>query len=534
MSHENQADNDRYDAIIVGAGMGGLTTAAFLAVEGQKVLVLEKHDKPGGYLTSFSRGGYRFDAGLFHLNELGPDETISQFMRYWGEEVPAQRVEYQFRWFLGEREFHLDSREIEQSFGASFPAEQATIRRFFDLCHTMLQEIRRMGPPKPPYDMSLAEKLAFGVRSLIAMPTFLRFGRKDGVRVLRRLCRDQALASLLFGYYPVPGLIFQGHAWGWEAIKEGRNYYPVGGMQKIPDAVVRAIERHGGRVLLGTEARRIVVEGGQAKSVECTDGRQFVADVVVSNASLHHTLDVLLEDVPGLERLRKTVMRRKIFPSAMLVFLGMAEGYDFGGINHLLLLDNRALELRQEDLTPDNCPVALVVPPKPEGQAGHSALVVAFLPYEYRDCWATGGSGVRGERYRSLKAEVENILLGRIGRRLGSGFREAIRLLIAATPLTLERYTHSTRGSFMGWSMDERSTGHFIPQRSPITNLYLVGQWVFPAAGVPGVMAGGYYLAREILQREGINLEGKLTARLQVGQDRDERPGEAPPGERVK
>ena len=63
--------NTKYDVIIIGAGMGGLSAGAFLAKEGKTVLILEKHNKPGGYVTSFSRRGYRFDAAIFHLTDMG-------------------------------------------------------------------------------------------------------------------------------------------------------------------------------------------------------------------------------------------------------------------------------------------------------------------------------------------------------------------------------------------------------------------------------------------------------------------------------
>lgn len=152
------------------------------------------------------------------------------------------------------------------------------------------------------------------------------------------------------------------------------------------------------------------------------------------------------------------------------------------------------------------------MPPKPRRQKDYSVIVPAFLPYEYENCWQTGNTKVRGEQYRNLKEDVKNKIIDRVYAKLGEEFREAIRHSLAATPLTFERYTYNEKGSFMGWKEDKAHYGKFIPQTTPIDNLYLVGHWVFPGFGVPGVMASGYYLAKKILEKEGIDLTSKLAS----------------------
>lgn len=66
----------RYDVIIVGAGIGGLTCGAALAKAGKKVLICERHAKPGGYVTSFQRAGFTFDGGL---QSFGSNGLVSPF-----------------------------------------------------------------------------------------------------------------------------------------------------------------------------------------------------------------------------------------------------------------------------------------------------------------------------------------------------------------------------------------------------------------------------------------------------------------------
>lgn len=138
-------DDTKYDVIIVVAGMGDLSAGAFLAREGKKVLILEKHNKPGGYVTSFTSRGYTFDSAIFHLTEMGPGQIIPQFIRFWGGEVGATKIQYKSRYFIGDKEYLIDGRNAEDDLINYFPKESGAIRRFFWLSRRMLDETMGQG-----------------------------------------------------------------------------------------------------------------------------------------------------------------------------------------------------------------------------------------------------------------------------------------------------------------------------------------------------------------------------------------------------
>lgn len=507
--------NTKYNVIIIGAGMGGLSAGAFLAREGKTVLILEKHNKPGGYVTSFTRKGYTFDSAIFHLTDMGEDQTISQFIRFWGGEVSSRKIRYKFRYFIGDKEYLIDSRDVEKDLMSYFPEEGSAIRKFFSISGRMWDETIGQAPPKPPYEMNFFEKISFGITSLFKKRVFLKYHSKQSVEVLKSLFRDKTLASIIWGYYPIHSLVFFAHVFGWEMMKGDENYYPEGGMQAIPDATVKALGKNGGKILLNSEVERILVKDGRAIGVRCVDSSEHYSDIVISNAPIHHTLSKLLEKEPGLEGLRAEVEKREVFVSVMFIFLGADEKYDFGGVNFHIFLEENTIDIEEEHLTPQNCPIMLIVTPKPKGQKNYSVLVPAILPYEYENYWWTGNTKIRGERYRQLKEDVKNKIIARVCANLGEEFRKAIRYSLAATPLTFERYTYNEKGSIMGWKADKAHYGKFIPQATPIENLYLVGHWVFPGFGVPGVMASGYYLAKKILEKEKIDLEGRMKSYLE-------------------
>jgi phytoene dehydrogenase-like protein len=164
-------------------------------------------------------------------------------------------------------------------------------------------------------------------------------------------------------------------------------------------------------------------------------------------------------------------------------------------------------KIAPDEYTADNVPIVLQVYPKRVGDDYRSVVALFPLGYSYRDNWQTEPGKVRGDAYRQLKDEVSATLLRRIEDSIGPAFRQAIAAYDLSTPITFERYTYSQGGSFMGWAIDAQHYGSFMKQRTLIDDLYLVGQWVFPGFGVAGVMASGYYLARELLRSEGIDLK---------------------------
>lgn len=149
----------------------------------------------------------------------------------------------------------------------------------------------------------------------------------------------------------------------------------------------------------------------------------------------------------------------------------------------------------------------MVVYPQKTSDTYKAAVALLPISYEYRNFWQTGAKRERGEAYYKLKSEVVNIVLSRLDSSLGNGFKDSLVLAELSTPITFERYTCSKNGSFMGWAIDDRNYGKFMKQKTDVPCLYLCGQWVYPGFGVAGVMASGYYLAKDLLKLDGIDLE---------------------------
>ncbi len=485
--------------------MGGLSAGNFLARYGKKVLILEKHNIPGGLITSFKRKGVQFDLGIESLFELKDGQAIPQFLEFWGTSVKAQRNEGDLCCFIDGKRYEFRHERLKDDFMAAFPDNKDDVAHIFDINEKMYEEMNSgTGAPKPPYEMNLLEFVKFGVNNFVKKPVFMKYGLKDAGIVLDKLTQNPVLRSAIYskGIFP---MVYMAYAYRFNVI--GRDYYPTDGMQAIPDASVQSFASNGGILKLKTEAEKILVENGRVIGVKTKDGECYYTGNVISNASPHFTFDLLPDSLPLKNRIQQKLKQREIFPGVCALFMAVKDDYDFGNTSCFSFLSSTNYKDDHRNFTPENCPIEMVVYPHKPYDTYRAAVALLPIPYEYHNYWETGAERERGEAYYKLKDEVRDTVLSRLDSLLGNGFKDNLALAELSTPITFERYTFSKNGSFMGWAIDAKNYGRFMKHKTDVPNLYLVGQWVFPGFGVAGVMASGYYLARDLLKTDGIDLE---------------------------
>lgn len=500
---------DKYDFIIIGAGMGGLSAANFLAKYNKKVLVLEKHNIPGGLVTSFARKDVHFDLGIHGLYELKENQSIPQFLEYWGapqiETVP----------FRGDMNCYIDGKKhvfrngiIKEDFEREFSGNKADVDKLFNLMETINTEMfSGTEAPEPPYDMNLFQLIKFGMKSKKQKPTFMKYGNKDAKKVLDKFAHSEELKSTIYSYCPYP-MVFMAFVYQWGVF--GNNEYPKEGMQVIPNAAVASLNQMGGILKLNTEVTEILVKDGCAYGVRTKSGDEYHGKVI-SNVSPQYTYNWINGEEKCVKRMQQAIAGKKVFPSVCALFMSVDDSYDFGKVHCISIAGSKDYQKQAEEYTEETAPIVINIYPKRDGDKYRPIIALISLTYNYENDWKTEEGKVRGKAYSELKKRVEETILNRIKTHLGNDFMKAVAYHELSTPMTYERYTYSQNGSFMGWSVEEKEYGKFMKQRTDIRNLYLVGQWVFPGFGVAGVMASGYYLAKEILKSEGIDLKKDFT-----------------------
>jgi prolycopene isomerase len=501
MRFHEEAARDAYDAIVVGSGLGGLTTAALLARAGRRVLVVERHDRPGGYAHAFRRRRYRFDSavhlvggcepspfeegGLLHrlLTALGVRDRCD-FVRV----DPCYRVE----WPGLALDAPCGLEGFVEAHVEAFPGEEKGIRGFVEDCLAIRGEASR------------AEAHTGGGGPLARperFPLLLRYRRATLAQVLEDRVSDPAARAALGALWPYLGLPPSRVSFLYFAtmlmsyVADGA-YTCRGTFQSLAEALVRALEAQGGELVLRALVRRILVEDGRVAGVLLENGQRVRAPLVVSNADARQTVEELVgpERFPARFRRRLRVATPSI--SAFLVYAATT-------------LDLARAELAHENFLyadPDHDAAfagALVGEPSWLSLTVPTRLDPALAPAGEHLLTLTTLVGARAvPRWSEAKPAFVEALLARAERRL-PGLRRSLRFVEGATPRTLERYTRNEGGALYGFDVTPAQLGPGrLDNETPLPGLYLAGHWTRPGGGVVGVVRSGLRTARLALGLE--------------------------------
>jgi prolycopene isomerase len=273
-------------------------------------------------------------------------------------------------------------------------------------------------------------------------------------------------------------------------------YYPIGGIQAIPDALARCLEGHGGDIEYRSLVERILVRDGAAAGVETAKGKRIGAEIVVSNVAARATFLDLVGEAHLPAEFAESLRRLEVSLSAFYVYLGVDidprdSGLDAPETIVYETYDNTREWERLIGGEPSIPCFGIAVPtyldPRLAPPGKHVVIIMTMAPY------ALKGAGWREEKQRMADALIAR------AEKLIPGLSQHILVSDAASPLTYERYTLNTMGAAMGWAFSPAMFLKRLDQRTPVRNLYLTGHWTMPGGGVPGVALSGLRAARMIL-----------------------------------
>jgi all-trans-retinol 13,14-reductase len=502
------------DVVVVGAGLGGLTTAAYLAVAGRRVVVVDRHAVAGGNGTVFTHDGYEFDVGLHYIGDCGPQGAIPSALRPLGIELTFREMDpdgFDTFFFSDGSSFRVPkgvdafkARLIE-----TFPDEVEGIEQYLDVVTAIDAELSGGGPGE-----AVMAHLDATLGSLF-----------DDLGLSARL---RTVLSGQHGTYALPpsrvSLLL--HAGLTMHYLKGA-YYPEGGGQVIADRLVEVIEAHGGRIVLQTPVERILVgDGGSVDGVRLhvPSARRaqgvpelIRAPAVVSNADLKHTvLDMVgPEHLPAdyVATVADFEMSLPLFVLYLILDIDLAEQgvpntnlwvlsddveHEYATLEGGSMLDEPMTYITSASLK-DPTNRRLCRP----GQT--NVQIMTLVPREHEWWGLTAGGPAEGERYRTneayraRKGEVRDRLLAMAERAL-PGLGEHIVYEECATPVTHERFVRSTGGTSYGIACTPRQFALNRPgYASPLPGLFLVGASTMSAHGIAGAMNGGVACASAVL-----------------------------------
>jgi prolycopene isomerase len=523
-----------YDVVVIGAGGGGLAAAARLARAGMKVLVVEQHYKVGGYMGSFTRGPYFIEISLHGMDGLNPDGLHERTFEALGitDKVVPIKLDPMYRAVFPDFAIDVpaDPDAYMQLLQQQFPQEKEGL---FNLFQTMNSLYNGMQFFVHVYEWSLLEALPH--YNAADIMTLFRYQNVPLSDLLNEYITDEQLIAAFtqlasYGGLAPDTISAQFFTLYWNSFHRGGFYYFAGGSQSIAAALAEVVVEHGGRIMLGTKAEKIIIRGGRAAAVQTADGQAFRCRFVVSNANAPDTFNSLI----GREHLPDDFLKKldALQPgtSWFQVYLGVNHDYRdaFPSGAHEIIVNGGYDQAKNfsyflsGDI--DQAPYFIMnysaVDPA-AAPAGKNVIVLnTILPYDFDNNWQTAGmpaDAVTGatsnmspacagcEQYVALKQQMAEKLIQRAEEFL-PGLSSHIDVLEVGSPRTMEFFTHNPRGAMLGWSnTSDQVLFNRLPQATPIPNLYLAGAWTFPGGGQSAVLESGNFAAEKILRKSWLH-----------------------------
>jgi all-trans-retinol 13,14-reductase len=496
---------EHYDAVVIGSGMGGLTTAALLSDLGWKVCVLEQHYTAGGYTHSYERNGYEWDVGVHYIGDVGaPTRTRKMFDFLTDGKLEWAPMDEEYdRFYIGDRVFsaRAGKQEFRDNLVRQFPAEEAAIDAYLD-------RLAQVGGALSMFGMGRAMKP--WLRSVAApymkwkTPDFMYRKTWD---VLSELTDNEDLIAVICGQWGDMGVppkrsAFMVHAMIARHYLYG-GFYPVGGSWKIADNIIPKIQASGGEVFTYASVDEILVEGDRVTGVRMADGHVIECAIVVSSAGADNTFNRLL---PGdvASRHGYTRAMKNVQPSVghLCLYIGLRDTAESLGLprTNFWIYPHNDYDRALDDFaaSPDApFPVVYVSFPSakdPDYLNRHPGTatieIVAPAPYGQFEKWQGTTWGKRGEDYEALKAELSERLLGHLYDKLPA-LEGKVDYHELSTPLSTEWFSAYRHGELYGLDhTPERLQQDWLTPKTKIEGLWLTGQDVL-TCGVTGAMMAG-------------------------------------------
>jgi phytoene desaturase len=489
-------------ALVIGAGIGGIATAARLARNGYEVTVIEKNSRPGGRCDQLVREGHRFDIGptLFLMPEVFA-ETFAALGERMEDHLDLRRIDPTYRVRFGdgtELALTANLQQMQQQLEAIEPGSFGGLLRYLSEGHRHYQMSLRYFVGRNFY--SLFEyfsprnlPLLFQLKALVKH--YDNIGNYFDDPRLKAAFTFQNMYLGLSPYdAPATFSLLQ-----YTELADGV-WFPMGGMYRVIESLVAIAEKLGVRFLYDAPAREIEVSGTRATAVILEDGRRFTADLIVANADLPYVYDKLLHDKEETRRLED----KKYTCSAIMFYWGVDKVYPQLQHHNVFLADEYRASFDRifRDFTlPDEPSFYVHAPARtdpdaaPDGEDTLMVLVpVGHLSEEVRQDWP------------ALQAKARQAVFDGL-RPLGiADLQEHIKFEVSYTPQDWQSQYNLAKGAAFGLSHNFLQVGYLRPQNKhrSLENLYFAGASTHPGTGLPIVLLSARLTTERILHDAGV------------------------------
>ena len=502
---------EEFDSIIIGSGAGGLASGICLARAGQKVLVLEQHDVPGGWCHNFMLQGQRFCPGVHYIGLVDKGESTSELFEGLGvaNDLVFFRMNtkaYEHCWIENARiDMPAGIDALHESLSQRFPEERRRLKQYLSLIRKVSHEIELIPKMNGFWDnLTIAFRTRhMGKYGLFSLKRVIDWHIKDPLlkAVLNVQCGDHGL--------PPGKASFPVHCGVMNHYFSG-GFYPMGGGGGIVKAMTNAIKRHGGEVRTKQRVKKILIKNKEAFGVELVGGERIIAKRIVSNADPSTTYLGLVGKEHLSAGLTKKLSKTKYSLTSLILFLTLdldvtKAGMDSGNIWLVndQNFDNVFQELTSKDiLSGDEFPAVFIScttlkDPASFNGRHHTIEVVTFIDYESFHEFNLK-EDYHSDAYTQHKERIIQKLMNSLEKVI-PGAKQHIVQLELGTPKTNEFYINTTNGCVYGTEKTITQMGPFaFRNKSEIKNLFLCGASTL-FHSVTGATLSGVTAAAKIL-----------------------------------
>ncbi|MGM3305995.1 C-3',4' desaturase CrtD [Anabaena sp. WFMT] len=487
--------------IVIGAGIGGLTAGALLAHRGYNVLILDQALVPGGCASTFKRQGFTFDVGATQVAGLEPGGIHHRIFSELEIELPeATPCDPACAVYLPGESTPInvwrDSQKWQEERQRQFPGSE----HFWQLLATLFHaswEFQGRDPVLPPRNLWDLGQLIKAVRpSTFITAPFTLFTVGDALRLcgLGNDYRLRTFLDLQLKLYSQvsaeeTALLYAATALSVSQLPQGL-FHLQGSMQVLSDRLLFALERDGGKLLMRHTVEKINVENGKANAVVIRNQKTGetwteTADHIVANVTVQNLVELLAENVPSGYKQR--VEKLPPASGAFVVYLGVdASAIPADCPPHLQFLYDANGSIGE------NNSLFVSVSHQGDGRAPQGkATIIASSFVDFTPWWET-------QDYEGLKQKFTQEAISKLSQYFYLK-PETIIYVEAATPRTFAHFTGRERGIVGGIGQRIPTFGPFgFANRTPINNLWLVGDSTHPGEGTAGVSYSALTVVRQI------------------------------------
>ncbi len=476
-----------FPIVVIGSGLGGLVSAAYLSKFGFNVTVLEQHSVPGGYATSFDRGDFTFDVSLHAtVAEHAMPQMILSDLGLWDKLKVVYTPELR-RIITDTFDVTLPAKNpegVKKALTNVFPHEKHGIQVFYTQMEQVIAEIWG-GKRVEPSMMAQLES--------ISLEQWMDQHVKD---VDVKECM-----AIFSGYYGLPpekiNALFYAIATG-EYLVHGGQYFKTRS-QDLSDTLALGIENDSGKIHYNTRAEQILFDKSNTISgVKDSSGNAYPAKAVIANCPVPALLDKMIPKKLNPKSFCDQAQQRKASLSSFVVWLGLDSL-----IEHIkdyeidLTSSDKGNLFSKGDLADSGIGITLYdnlfegysLPGK------FTLSVMCLADYAPWKKFETDYFNENKEAYNKEKERIASRFIQRVEKRLIPGLSKKIEVMEIGTPLTNVFYTGNTNGAIYGY---DRNLPH-LKAKTPIKGLYLSSAWSHGGGYTP-VMMGGRETAKMVLK----------------------------------